>query len=241
MTNSNSDITLTAVDYGARGNLISVTYVNPSANSQSLFVRVNGYDIVVHLATNSGGTIISTATLVAAAINAHAAASALVVATVEGSGAGVVNALAKDSLIGGVTCTQGVYMRSLMLDAYGNPWIKNGLQSWSSISGLFRFTGTLTWAGTHAAQELGLNIIPDNAFIEHIVGVVSGTVIADIIAGDGSDTDHWIEITTDLAAGTYDFTVANKSGDGTHKKFVVDPDANFTGSIAFTIWGRLLG
>jgi hypothetical protein len=83
-------------------------------------------------------------------------------------------------------------------------------------------------------------MLPPNCYIESIIGVVTGSTIEDIIIGDGSDTDHWVEITTGLAAGTYSFALANRISDGTNYKLVVDPDANFTGSIAFTIKGIIL-
>lgn len=107
----------------------------------------------------------------------------------------------------------------------------------------FEIKWTNTWAGTHEAQYVGgINqaILPPNCYIQSIIGVVSGTTIEDIIIGDGSDTDRWVTITTGLAAGTVSFTIANPISDGTNYKMVVDPDANFTGSIAWTIKGVIL-
>lgn len=107
----------------------------------------------------------------------------------------------------------------------------------------FEVRWTNTWAGTHEAQYIGgvnQNVLPADAFIEYIIGEISGATIEDIIIGDGSDTDRWVAATTGLAAGTTSFTLANRISDGTNKKLVVDPDANFTGSIVFTIKGFIL-
>jgi hypothetical protein len=97
---------------------------------------------------------------------------------------------------------------------------------------------TNTWSGTHELQYIGgvdQAILPSNAYIESIVGTVSGATVEDIIIGDGSDTDRYVTITTGLAAGTSSFTLANRTTDGTNLKLTVDPDANATMSIAWVI------
>ena len=107
----------------------------------------------------------------------------------------------------------------------------------------FEVRWTNTWAGTHEAQYIGgVNqaVLPVGCYITNIIGVVAGGTIQDIIVGDGSDTDHWVAITTGLAAGTTSFTIANPISDGTNYKLVVDPDVNMTGSIAWTIKGIVL-
>jgi hypothetical protein len=107
----------------------------------------------------------------------------------------------------------------------------------------FEVRGTNTWAGTHEAQYIGgVNqaVLPVGCYITDIIGVITGATIEDIIIGDGSDTDRWVAATTGLAAGTVAFTLANRISDGTNYKLVVDPDANFTGSIAFTARGIIL-
>lgn len=107
----------------------------------------------------------------------------------------------------------------------------------------FEVRWTNTWAGTHEAQYIGgfnQAVLPANCYIESIIGVISGSTIEDIIIGDGSDTDRWVTITSGLSAGTTSFTLANRISDGTNYKLVVDPDANFTGSIAWTIKGIIL-
>jgi hypothetical protein len=107
----------------------------------------------------------------------------------------------------------------------------------------FEIKWTNTWAGDHTAQYIGginQSILPVGCYIDSIIGVITGATIEDIILGDGSDTDRWVTITTGLAAGTKSFTIASPISDGTNYKLVVDPDANFTGSIAWTITGRIL-
>jgi hypothetical protein len=97
---------------------------------------------------------------------------------------------------------------------------------------------TNTWAGTNELQYIGgVNqaILPSNAYIESIVGTVSGATPHDIIVGDGSDADRYVTITTGLAAGTTTFTLASRTTDGTNLKLTVDPDTNATMSIAWVI------
>jgi hypothetical protein len=97
---------------------------------------------------------------------------------------------------------------------------------------------TNTWAGTNELQYIGgVNqaILPANAYIESIVGTVSGATPHDIIIGDGSDTDRYVTITTGLAAGTTTFTLASRTTDGTNLKLTADPDTDCTMSIAWVI------
>jgi hypothetical protein len=102
---------------------------------------------------------------------------------------------------------------------------------------------TNTWTATHELQYIGgVNqaVLPAKAYIESIVGIVSGATVEDIIIGDGSDTDRYVALTTGLAAGTVTFTLANKTTDGTNLKLTVDPDANATMSIIWTVTYRIL-
>jgi hypothetical protein len=97
---------------------------------------------------------------------------------------------------------------------------------------------TNTWDGTNELQYIGgVNqaILPANAYIESIIGTVSGATPHDIIVGDGSDTDRYVTITTGLAAGTTNFALAARTTDGTNLKLTVDPDTNATMSIAWVI------
>jgi hypothetical protein len=62
------------------GNSQSIQLANPGQPSQALGVSVNGNAVTVNLATDAAGTVTSTAAQVVAAINANAAASALMTA-----------------------------------------------------------------------------------------------------------------------------------------------------------------
>jgi hypothetical protein len=102
---------------------------------------------------------------------------------------------------------------------------------------------TNTWAGTNELQYIGgVNqaILPANAYIESIIGTVSGATPHDIIIGDGSDTDRYVTITTGLAAGTTNFALAARTTDGTNLKLTVDPDTDCSMSIAWVISYRTL-
>jgi hypothetical protein len=102
---------------------------------------------------------------------------------------------------------------------------------------------TNTWDGTNELQYIGgVNqaILPANAYIESIIGTVSGATPHDIIVGDGSDTDRYVTITTGLAAGTTTFALASRTTDGTNLKLTVDPDTNADMSIAWVISYRIL-
>lgn len=107
LTGNNNDLVYTAVDFGTGGNSTTVAYVDPSANSAALSVSVSSAAITVNLATNGGGTITSTAALILAAIQASAAASALVNVALKASndGTGVVTAMSAANLTGGVNPT----------------------------------------------------------------------------------------------------------------------------------------
>lgn len=102
MTNDNADMTYTANTKGAGGNAITVTHVDPSGNDEPLTVTRDGNGITISLATGAAGAIESTANEVAAAVNADAEIARVLTATVEGTGAGVVEAKSVESLAGGV-------------------------------------------------------------------------------------------------------------------------------------------
>ena len=107
-TGNDNSLTVTARAYGASGNEISVTYLDPGAASQALSVSVAGPSIVVSLATNGGSTITSTAAAVKAAIEANEPANRLVYVSIHtgdsgtaDDGSGVVTAMASTALTGG--------------------------------------------------------------------------------------------------------------------------------------------
>ena len=104
LTGANNDIVLTARAAGLSGNTISLTLVDPSGNDQALAVTVSGNDISASLATGSGGAITTTANLLLAAIAANADANSLVSGALKAGndGTGVVTALTKTALSGGL-------------------------------------------------------------------------------------------------------------------------------------------
>jgi hypothetical protein len=130
----------------------------------------------------------------------------------------------------------------------------NKLHAWQPATGssltrykkTFEIRGINTWAAAHEAQSVTMltdasrAMLPTDCYITEIIGVIAGATIEDIIVGDGSDTDHWVAATTGLAAGTTSFTIANHISDGTNMEMVVDPDANFTGTIEWTIRGFII-
>lgn len=81
-----ADIQFVAQAGGSAGNAITISYVN-DGDSESLTVTVDGTDITVHLATDSGGTVTSTASDVQGAVNGDGDAAALVSCGTTGSGA----------------------------------------------------------------------------------------------------------------------------------------------------------
>lgn len=95
---ANADVTVTPIAMTSPCSLLTITFTDPSANNQPLTVTVTGSDIDVSLATDGGGAITSTAAQVVAALAAHAVASTLVTAVAEGTGAGVVDAIAQTTL-----------------------------------------------------------------------------------------------------------------------------------------------
>lgn len=104
LAGDNNDLTFTAKTKGALG--VSVTYVNPGVETATEVVTVSRYDITVTL-RSVGGTL-STAAQVKAAIEANAAANALVTVAnaAANDGTGNVIAMAKLTLAGGVDGTE---------------------------------------------------------------------------------------------------------------------------------------
>ena len=107
-TGAENGLTFTAREYGVGGNEITITYVDPGANSAALSVSVAGKSIIVRLATGEAGAITSTAAEVLAAIEVANAANELVtVAIMAGDtgdsddGSGVVTAMASTALASG--------------------------------------------------------------------------------------------------------------------------------------------
>lgn len=94
-------VVLTSRAWGHEGgNDITAEFRNPGAPNAPLTVTTTGKDVVVSLGTNAAGALSSTATQVVQAVNADAAASALLVAlTYRGNaGAGIVQPRARVNL-----------------------------------------------------------------------------------------------------------------------------------------------
>lgn len=106
---TNNDIKITAKDRGTGGNSVRVAFVVAGA-STPLSVSVSGNDITVNVATNGSSAATSTASQVVAALNAHAGASALIIAALAAGndGTGVVAAQTITALSGGSNWTIGL-------------------------------------------------------------------------------------------------------------------------------------
>lgn len=173
---SNNAITYTAKLAGALGNKISLTLVDPKANTQALAVSVSGRDITVKLATSGAGAITTTATLLMAAITANAAALALVgtASTGASTGAGVVTAMAKTALTGGVD------------DAFplNTPVLVAGNQKQAALLGSL---GTLPDAMDSIFDQAGAIVI----VVRVAVGTTDTETTANIIGGVDSTTGNY--------------------------------------------------
>jgi len=108
--NAKSDITFTVTHkyQGAQGDHITVTFTDAGAG-KALAITVSGFDIDVQLQTGGGGAIESTAAEIVAAIAADADAADLVVGVPDDDGSGVVKAIAKSYLTGGI----GAFARAM--------------------------------------------------------------------------------------------------------------------------------
>lgn len=100
---SNNALTWTAKLAGVLGNKISVKLVKPNANSAALAITVAQQAITVNLATSSEGAITTTAAQLKTALEANAAANALVGVANTGAstGAGALAAVPLSFLSGG--------------------------------------------------------------------------------------------------------------------------------------------
>jgi len=99
---SNNAILFTAVDYGVGGNSTFIQLKDPEDVSKALSIGVANNTIFVNLATDSSGSITSTATSIIDAVNNDVAASALVVSNYGTStGSAVVSGTAAQQMSGG--------------------------------------------------------------------------------------------------------------------------------------------
>lgn len=113
----NGALFLEALVAGTDGNSISLTLVDPSANTQTLGVSATGTAITVSLATDGTGVITSTVKSVAEALNADTDVKDLAKASYGGTGAGLVAAAALANLSGGAasstTGAEGILMNDV--------------------------------------------------------------------------------------------------------------------------------
>ena len=101
---SNNALTFTSKLDGELGNSSSIRLVHPGTNNATLSISVSGRDVTVNLATGPSGAITTTATQLQTAIAANASANALFTVTNTGAstGAGIVAALRRTQLAGGL-------------------------------------------------------------------------------------------------------------------------------------------
>lgn len=107
MTGTNNDVVLTALTAGTGGNATALTLVSPGTANAALSVSVTGQSITVNLATNGSSVITTTAAQLITALTGNAQAAALVGVALAASndGTGVVTALSKTFLTGGLGWT----------------------------------------------------------------------------------------------------------------------------------------
>ncbi len=106
---ADTELVYTAKVKGANGNNVTVTYVAPDAESAELGIVVDGTNIVVNLATDALKAVTTKASDISAAIGVHTVAKELVsvVNKAANDGSGVVTAMDKITLAGGVNGTEG--------------------------------------------------------------------------------------------------------------------------------------
>lgn len=172
---SNNALTWTSNLDGVLGNKISIRLVNPNANSQALAVSVVDQAISVSLATNGSGAITTTAAQLKTAIEANAAADALVTLANTGAstGAGVVAALATTFLAGGVD------------EAFplNKPTLVAGSRIEAAKLGL---TGTLPDALDSILDQAGAVVVVVRVAVGEDDAGTLANVIGGVNSGDGS-------------------------------------------------------
>lgn len=88
---------------GAAGNAVTISYVDPLAAAQPLVAAAPGGNIVISLATNAAGAVISTAAeIVAAALLVGAVTAVAVPVLACSTGNGVVDPMAATNMAGGI-------------------------------------------------------------------------------------------------------------------------------------------
>jgi len=249
---ANSALDITAKAVGSLGNGISITLIDPAANSSALEITVDGKAITASLATSATGAITTTASMLKTAIAAKAEAAALITAeNVAGSsGAGLLAAAAKTVLIGGVD-EPFPLNTPVLIAANRTEAAKLGEAGtlYNAIDGIFDQTGAVVVVVRVAAgadqAETEDNIIGGvsgagqyegaHAFLgaESALGVVPRVLIAPGFTGDSDNgvVAELLGIANRLRAviiadgpNTTDAAAVTAAGDfGSDRIFLVDP------------------
>lgn len=163
----------------------SVTLLDPEDTDQELAVAVSGNDITVSLATDSGGTITSTAAEVMAAVEASVAASALCTVDDTGASDGTGVVVADSSAIGAVAST------AAQVDAaVGNHTAANALVGVAN-------TGGSSGAGTAAAAS---TVLSGCSYTENFNSFNSVAYLAGFVSWTADPSGH---VTVDCCADEY--------------------------------------
>ena len=165
---SNNALTFTSKLAGVLGNKISLRLVNPGANNAALAISVTQQAISVSLATGPTGAITTTASQLKTAIEANAAANALVTITntSTSTGASAVAALPTTFLVGGLD-------EAFPLDT---PVLVAGSRREASRLGL---TGTLPAAMDSIFDQAGAVVV----VVRVAEGVDAAETLANVIGG----------------------------------------------------------
>ena len=107
----NGALTFTAILYGTSGNSITIELQNNGISKTLSTVSVTGNAIVIQLATDGGGTITTTATLLAALCNNDVDISALIGSVAGGDGSGLMAILGAANLTGGGSSAYSVLVK----------------------------------------------------------------------------------------------------------------------------------
>jgi len=173
---TDQQVLYTAKTGGTGGNTLQVAHLN-GGNSQSLAVNVAGSVINVSLATDGSGVVTSTASDVVDAVNQHASASLLVLATNGvGNGSGLAIAAAAAALSGGT----------------------NGAVTWSELGEITDVPGI---GASHRTDEV-THMSSPNGWAEHIgLGVKEQKAFTLALNFVADDTQQILLYQTRIASG----------------------------------------
>lgn len=216
---SNNALTFTSKLAGALGNAIEIKLTNPNAASQALAVSLTGKFIEVKLATDAGKAITSTAAQVKAAIEAVVGAAALVTITntSTSTGAGVVAAVPRTALSGGIS-------EAFPLNV---PTLIAGSRTEAARLGL---TGTLPAAIDSILDQAGAAIV----VVRVDVGATDADTLANVLGGVDAVTGQYLGVHAFLGA---------ESALGVQPRILIAPGFTHsrTGGNANSVVAELLG